>query len=127
MFELVLQMGFSAAHSLRGYEGVCERLHGHNWKVDVYLRRADLDDTGMVLDFKVAKQHLGAVLDEIDHRHLNELAYFREHNPTTESIARFITRELSARLPDSVRVDRVTAWESERCGATYWPAAADEA
>jgi 6-pyruvoyltetrahydropterin/6-carboxytetrahydropterin synthase len=120
MFELVLQVGFAAAHNLRGYHGNCEKLHGHNWQLDIYLRSNGLDDQGMVLDFKLAKQHLKPVLEQLDHQYLNDIDYFREKNPTTENIAQYVAQQLAVRLPKGIRVDRVTAWESEHCGATYW-------
>ena len=123
MYELVIQVDFAAAHNLRGYCGECENLHGHNWKLDIYLRSEKLDDLGMVMDFKVAKEHISAILDTIDHKYLNEVDYFREVNPTTENIARFMSEQLAKKLPDGVGVDRITVWESDRCGATYWPGA----
>ena len=55
MFEVSVSMNFSAAHNLRGYQGKCEALHGHNWKVEVVLRAARLDKIGMVEDFTFIK------------------------------------------------------------------------
>jgi len=120
MFELVVQVEFAAAHRLRGYSGECENLHGHNWQIDVYLRGDQLNVLGMLIDFKDARQHVNAVLRMLDHKYLNDLDYFSERNPTTEHVARFVAEELAHRLPPEVRVHRVTAWESGRCGATYW-------
>lgn len=120
MFELVVQAHFAAAHKLRGYKGQCEKLHGHNWRVDVYLRGDELDELGMLVDFSEVKKHVNAVLDELDHQYLNDLDAFRVANPTTEHIARHIAEALAPKMPDGVCVHRVTAWETERCGATYW-------
>jgi 6-pyruvoyltetrahydropterin/6-carboxytetrahydropterin synthase len=113
-------MEFAAAHRLREYDGNCERLHGHNWKVDVVLRAALLDRLGMAMDFRVAKRLIHEVLDGFDHQCLNELAPFREMNPTTENIARVVYEALEARLPSGVAVAKVTAWESDQCGASYF-------
>ena len=118
-YELVLRVEFAAAHRLRGYDGNCERLHGHNWKVDVVLRGERLDGLGMVVDFRDAKRLIQEVLEEFDHRNLNELPRFETTNPTTENIARAIFDALVERLPEGVSVARVTAWESDQCGASY--------
>jgi 6-pyruvoyltetrahydropterin/6-carboxytetrahydropterin synthase len=120
MYELIVHTGFSAAHRLREYQGDCENLHGHNWKLDVVLGADKLDRLGMVCDFRVVKQHLAMVTDKLDHKYLNELPDFATENPTTENVARFVCRELAKLLPAGVRVARVTAWESDGCGATYF-------
>ena len=41
---------FSAGHQLRGYQGKCEALHGHRFKVVVKVESAEIDKTGMVYD-----------------------------------------------------------------------------
>jgi 6-pyruvoyltetrahydropterin/6-carboxytetrahydropterin synthase len=121
MYELSVVSGFAAAHSLRGYQGECERLHGHNWRVEVRLAAEGLDDLGMVIDFRDLKAALGAVLAELDHRHLNEVPPFDTLNPTTENLCRHIADCLRTELPPHVAVRRVTCWESERCSASYLP------
>jgi len=120
MFELTVQPSFAAAHQLRGYEGKCENLHGHNWKLDVVLTAAETDHLGMVVDFNDVKATLDAILEKLDHRFLNDLDPFREVNPTTENVARLIFNQLGPRLPSGVTVKKVTAWESDRCGASYY-------
>ena len=119
MFELIFETHFAAAHNLRGYQGSCERLHGHNWKVVVYLRAVKLDRLGMVIDFREAKAITGRLLDDLDHRYLNEVGPFKTENPTTENVARWIFDELCKLLPQHITVHKVTAWESEHCGASY--------
>ncbi len=120
VYELVVHSGFSAAHRLRDYDGDCENLHGHNWRLEVTLAADKLDASGMVCDFRIVKRHLATVTDRLDHKYLNELERFAEDNPTTEHVARFVCGELDRLLPEGVRVARVTAWESEGCGATYF-------
>jgi len=119
MFELVFQTHFAAAHNLRGYEGSCERLHGHNWKIEVYLRAEKLDRLGMVVDFREIKATARGVLDSLDHSYLNELQPFKDENPTTENVAKWVFEELRKLLPAHLEVHKVTAWESEHCGASY--------
>lgn len=120
MYELIVEADFAAAHSLRGYQGKCENLHGHNWKVQVILRAAALNGLGMVMDFKEIKNTLKEILEGFDHKHLNELTLFKEENPTTENVAKFLYHELSKKLPQKVSVSKVTTWESACCGASYF-------
>jgi len=111
---------FSAAHALRGYEGPCARLHGHNWKVEVEVEARELDAIGMGLDFKAIKEAAREVTGRLDHRNLNELEPFDRLNPTAEHIAAHIFRELARRLDDGrVRVRAVTIWETERACVRY--------
>lgn len=120
MFELIVESDFAAAHFLREYQGRCESLHGHNWRVEVRLRSERLDRLGMVMDFGDVKGAIHAVLDQIDHGCLNDAPPFDKINPTTEHIAQHLYRELSRHLPVHVRVARVTAWETDHCGASYF-------
>ena len=119
MYELLFKTHFAAAHNLRGYKGSCERLHGHNWKVDIVLRADRLDRLGMIVDFREIKANVNGLLAELDHQYLNELPAFEEANPTTENVARWILENLGGRLPDGVEIHKVTAWESDNCGASY--------
>ena len=119
MYGLRIEDEFAAAHRLRGYEGECERLHGHNWRVEVVLEGSELNDLGMLMDFRDARRLLGEVVKRFDHVDLNDLDCFREINPTTENIARLICEDLAGRLPGNVGVHSVTVWESPRCGVTY--------
>jgi 6-pyruvoyltetrahydropterin/6-carboxytetrahydropterin synthase len=123
MYELRVSASFAAAHQLRNYGGKCERLHGHNWKVEAYVETEELDEkTGLALDFKEIKEALGQILSMLDHQNLNDLALFKEENPSSENIARYIHGELSTLLfRFSVRVKKISLWESERCCASYYP------
>ena len=119
MYELVVESEFSAAHRLRGYQGPCENLHGHNWRVEMVVEGENLNDLGMVMDFRELKRVLNETLDDFDHKFLNELPCFAEQNPTTENVARIVFEEFSRKLPVGIRVRNVTVWESTECGARY--------
>ena len=119
MYVLHVEGEFSSAHRLREYDGNCENLHGHNWKVCVDLASTELDKLGMVIDFREVKRRLSEILGRLDHSYLNETAPFDEINPTTENISRFIYEELEGRLPKGVGVRSVTSWESSKCSVTY--------
>ena len=121
MFEVIVQSEFAAAHQLREYGGQCERLHGHNWRVEVRVAAGAVNDLGLAIDFREVKRRLAAVLDELDHQFLNDLEAFRGRNPSSEHIAQAIYDGLARQLPAGVRLTSVTAWESDRCGVTYSP------
>jgi 6-pyruvoyltetrahydropterin/6-carboxytetrahydropterin synthase len=120
-YELRVEDGFAAAHNLRDYTGECERLHGHNWRVRVCLCAGQLDEAGMVVDFRQAKAALADVLEELDHAYLNEVPPFDAMNPTTENLCRHIAEQLQDKLPRCVSIRRVSCWESDRCSASYVP------
>ena len=116
MYSLKVEGTFSSAHNLRGYKGKCEDLHGHNWRVVICAKSNDLDNIGMVLDFKYLKKELNAVLEEMDHKYLNKLSYFKKVNPTSENIAKYIFNELKTRIS---LLKSVTVWENSTSAATY--------
>jgi 6-pyruvoyltetrahydropterin/6-carboxytetrahydropterin synthase len=119
-FELKVLSNFAAAHNLREFRGKCENLHGHNWKVEVVLRGKSLQHNGILVDFGEVKTKVRGVLEELDHRYLNELPFFAVNNPSSENITRFLFEKLSAMLNGGdTRVYSVTAWESEDACATY--------
>ncbi len=119
-YTLKVVTDFAAAHSLRDYPGDCQRLHGHNWKVEVEVQADSLDRLGMVLDFKAIRQAARKVGDELDHRFLNDIPPFDTVNPTAENIAAHYFRRLSEELNDTrARVFAVTLWETERACVRY--------
>ena len=120
MFELKIITQFAAAHHLRNFQGKCEQLHGHNWKVEVFVRAAHLDSAGLVRDFGEIKAITHEVLNGLDHHYLNELFPFKEENPSSEHIARYLFHELSRRLNDDrAQVSKISVWESDSACATY--------
>jgi 6-pyruvoyltetrahydropterin/6-carboxytetrahydropterin synthase len=125
MYELVVESEFSAAHRLREYQGACEKLHGHNYRVELVVASEKLDALGMVADFRELKRLLQEAGAHYDHAFLNELAEFQKQNPTEENMARVLFEECSRRMPRGVRARSVTVWESPRCGARYSPPAKD--
>jgi 6-pyruvoyltetrahydropterin/6-carboxytetrahydropterin synthase len=120
MYELKIITEFGAAHQLRNFGGKCEDLHGHNWKVEVFVKGEQLDQTGLLMDFALIKKAAKEIIDRLDHKFLNELDYFSEINPSSENIAYLIYKSLEKELNDDrVRVSRVTAWESDSSCASY--------
>jgi 6-pyruvoyltetrahydropterin/6-carboxytetrahydropterin synthase len=120
MYEVTVETGFSGAHKLRGYEGKCSNLHGHNWKVVVTVGATQLDAVGMAVDFAVVKEETRAILAQVDHTYLNEVFPFTELNPTAENIAKWVWEMLVKHLDSStISVMRVSVWESDSAFATY--------
>jgi len=122
MYELRVITHFSAAHQLREFNGPCENLHGHNYKVEVCVTSHTLDKAGVAIDFGVLKDRVGQIMGRRDHKFLNDLEPFTKENPSSENIARYVAEELTLFLenPD-IRVSGVTVWESESSCATYYP------
>ncbi len=122
MYLSTITASFSAAHALRNYGGKCERLHGHNWKIEVTVGAERLDECGMGLDFTVLRARTAEVLAELDHRFLNEVEPFREANPSSELLSRHLFERIGALVNDErVRVVTVRVWESEGSWAEYRP------
>ena len=120
MYELKVVSQFAAAHQLREYKGGCENLHGHNWKIEVYVAGDNTDAAGVLLDFGVIKKHVRDIMSMLDHKYLNDLEFFQQNQPSSENIAYFVATEMQKRIADqSARVSRVTAWESDDASATY--------
>lgn len=123
MYELKIITHFSAAHRLENFYGKCEALHGHNWKVEVYILGNRLDEAGLLQDFGEVKARTNEILQEIDHKYLNELPAFSQQNPSSENLARYLFERLAAVLNgDAVKVSKVSVWESDTSCASYFPA-----
>jgi 6-pyruvoyltetrahydropterin/6-carboxytetrahydropterin synthase len=120
MYELKVIKSFAAAHRLTMVGSKCENMHGHNWKIEVYVTGDKLNAGGVLVDFGEIKARLAEVIKKLDHKFLNELDYFSDGNPSSENIAYFVANELQAKIKhSSARVSRVSAWESDDACATY--------
>jgi 6-pyruvoyltetrahydropterin/6-carboxytetrahydropterin synthase len=121
MFDIFIKTHFAGAHHLREYPGNCEHPHGHNWKVQVTVRATELDELGMGIDFKVLKKKVNEVVDELDHRDLNEHPAFLNQNPSSEHIAVFLFEQLKTTLHhDRYSLYSVTVRETDNSGLTYY-------
>lgn len=121
MYRLKIHTYFAAAHCLTHYQGDCENLHGHNWRVEVAVTARELDKAGLGIDFKILKSETNTLLKTLDHKYLNDLDPFAELSPSSENIAKFLYHELSSKLnTDNVRVEMITVWESDFANASYY-------
>jgi 6-pyruvoyltetrahydropterin/6-carboxytetrahydropterin synthase len=120
MYELKVVTKFAAAHQLTMVGAKCENMHGHNWKIDVYVTGEKTDDVGVLMDFGIIKKHVRDIMAMLDHKYLNELEYFQQGQPSSENIAFFVATELQKRIDNqAVSISKVTAWESDDAAATY--------
>ena len=120
---------FDASHRLLHYEGKCRNLHGHRWRVEVWLRGEPDAKTGILVDFNVIRE----VVERFDHQViLNRddpmvacLAEFQpvvttEGDPSSELLAGEIRRLLDQECHlggNGARVTRIRVWESDTCCA----------
>ena len=112
MYTIRVSRSFSAAHAVKGRGGKCENLHGHNYRVEVFISSPELAPPGMVVDFIEVRERLEAILP--DHRDLNAVYDF---NPTAENLARRFYDELARFYP----VTKVVVWENDYSAAEYAP------
>lgn len=123
MHTIFKDFQFAAAHSIRGHTRGCENLHGHNYRVRVYLAARELDDLGMVLDFADLKAMMQEVVGPFDHRVINDVPPFDERNTTAERLSEYVWEEVGRRLAGQPRVEvtRVEVWENDSSCAVYEP------
>lgn len=123
MYELTVEIPFSAAHCIPGHPGRCANLHGHSYRALITVAGEELNAQGMLMDFGDLKEVCSDVIAPLDHVYLNELPAFTGAAPTAERIAQHIYREvkasLAARPRASAELARVVVYESERSFATY--------
>ena len=122
MYQISVEEHFDAAHFLRGYQGKCEALHGHRFRVVVKIRASGVNDIGIAYDFAELKQHLGDIVVRFDHTCLNDVPPFDKINPSSENIAATIYQELKLKLAGvPVSLSCVEVWESPQTGVAYSP------
>ena len=120
MFTLYVRDSFAAAHRLEDYHGKCEELHGHNFKVEVLVQGDAVGEGGMLLDFAILKGRLKEILEELDHKYINEIPFFKERASSSEYLALYIYDRLKVLLgSEAVILREVRIWESENAYAAY--------
>lgn len=116
MYEVRVTADFAAAHFLRDYNGKCENLHGHNYKVYAHVRGEVLNEGGMLLDFTKLKGALRKVIGQLDHTNLNDLEYF-DQNPSAERIATYIYEKIVELLKQE---GEDISWHEDKKNAYLW-------
>lgn len=119
-YTLRTRVEIAASHVIEGHPGKCGRLHGHNWVIEAEVAATELGPLGIGLDFYDLKSALKAVTDPLDHRHLNDLPGFTDINPTAETLAALVYRELRPRISaQGLRLTAVTIYETDRSSVRY--------
>lgn len=119
-FHVKVSIEISAAHALRGYQGDCARVHGHNWTVEAEICCLRLNDIGIAIDFKEVKRALKEITGPYDHQFMNEIAPFDEINPTAENIAAWIYEQLAEQINNKhTKLYAITLWETNRSSVRY--------
>ena len=121
MYEVRIEQDFDAAHYLRGYQGKCEALHGHRYRVVIKVKTAQLNAIGLAYDFTDLKRHLNDILARFDHTCINNVPPFDQINASVENVARTIYQELEPKLAAPVTISSVEVWESPQTSVTYTP------
>ena len=89
MYYISKRLEIAGAHNLKlSYESKCSNLHGHNWIVIVYCKSEELNEDGMIIDFKYIKEKIS---NKLDHQYINDIVSF---NPTAENMAKWICEEV---------------------------------
>lgn len=111
--RLSVDFHFCAAHALPFYEGVCKRLHGHNYQLRVTFGGQLDPRNGMVRDFDEVKSRVwDKVLSVCDHGNLNELM----ENPTAENVVVWMWERLE---PEVEGLQQLQLWETPEYCVTY--------
>lgn len=105
---------FDSAHYLPNYEGKCSNLHGHQWRLEVSIRKRINENTGMVVDFGDIKTIVNKfVIDILDHSTIND----RIKNPTAENMLIWIWNKLS--YDANIKgLEKLVLWETDDSFAT---------
>ena len=147
MYSITKDYWFSAAHRLEGHPK-CGRLHGHNYRLQVWFTSVDLED-GMVIDFNDVGSLIKDIIGDMDHRYLvseeniklkdpyvqaserhverkDDLFYTRTNRSTAEELAEMICRSIMNELIrlafyPRVWIEKVVLWETNKSQTTYIP------
>ncbi len=117
MFEIKIETHFSSAHHLLNYKGECENQHGHNWKVEVFVRGNNLDKSNILIDFKVLKKEVNEIVDYLDHTDINILPEFEGVSPSSEILAKFLYERIKEKINN---VSKVSVYETPTSCASYF-------
>lgn len=117
-YEVMVAEEISAAHQLNNYHGNCANIHGHTWRIELYISGNKLDEIGMLIDFRQAKSVLSEVIKRFDHQFINSIDPFNQINPTAENLASYVYNQVKLLLPD-YNITKVKVWESSSSCVCY--------
>lgn len=113
---LIKKFEFDAAHNLIHYNGKCEKLHGHTYKLVVKLE-GKLDKEDMIFDFVELKRIVNEnIINKFDHAYINDFI----EQPTAENIAVYVWDNLVNLIKrDNCRLYEIEVWETKTSGIVY--------
>ena len=120
MYQLAITRDFIAQHYLIGGDwGRENERHSHHYKVEVRIQHQGLDQHGYLIDIVDLESSLGRIIDGYQENTLNDLAPFKDLNPSLERFARVIWEELVSGLGIDGNALSVRLWENENDWAAY--------
>jgi 6-pyruvoyltetrahydropterin/6-carboxytetrahydropterin synthase len=127
------EVSFDASHRLLTYNGKCAKLHGHRWRVEVWMEGSVRAESGILIDYNRIRE----VVEQFDHQViLNEkdpmvkcLSAFQDvvttpGDPTSELLVEIIhgmILQVCTRDNIAARVTNLRVWESPGCYAELAP------
>jgi 6-pyruvoyltetrahydropterin/6-carboxytetrahydropterin synthase len=102
------KLSFASAHFLPQYTGLCENFHGHEWGIEVSVKKRIDPATMMVMDFKDLSGAIKKYIIEVfDHNVLNDIIAI----PTAENLLVWCWEELMFKA--SLKgIEEIKIWES---------------
>jgi len=119
LFSISTKGRFKARHSIALPGRTKERMHEHLWSVRASVGRANVDKTGVVMDFRRLKAALDGILSGLNSSTLNRLEYFQKNNASAELVAKYIYEKLEAKVPKGVFLRSVEVSEGKDCCAKF--------
>ena len=147
-FRICKTLEIENGHMLSKHPDKCRFPHGHSRKVEIVLEADELDESGMVCDFKVVKEAVGEFLESFDHAlcmntedpmfetlkkaYGDRVIGFTATEPTTEVLAKTFFDKIKVGLSnygaqgapryilrENVRLRRLRVWETSSSWAEY--------
>jgi len=135
MYTIRKVFKLEGAHILsRSFSKVCQRIHGHSYRVEIFISTEELNADGMVVDFKLMKNNIGYMIDCWDHRCLVSsdsykgielLGTFHDSfvvvpfNPTAENMCKDIYDRVKECVPNGFTL-KVRIHETDTGYAEYY-------
>ena len=108
------EFNFDSAHYLPNHEK-CGCVHGHTWTISIELEGDTIN--GMVVDFYIMRKETEKILNELDHRLLNDVKGLEY--PTVENLCTHITKKTQDWLPFNIHHITITIREGSGGWATF--------
>ncbi|HEV7725453.1 MAG: putative 6-pyruvoyl tetrahydropterin synthase [Modestobacter sp.] len=113
MYETGTALQVRAFHVMPGMPPPEGERHSHDYRLDVVVRRDDLDERGMVVDLDLLEQALRNAAAQVDGEDLERIQPADAEAVTVEVFARWVHRQLADTLGRLSGVTlAVRVWES---------------